>query len=383
MLSFIRAINRTESILTIIFRYLTRQVLVNMLAVSGVLLLVFMSARFIKYLGEAAAGDISPDVLFIAMGYRFPSFLELILPLGFFIGILLAHGRMYMESEMTVLHACGVSERAVLVRTLGAALVVMVLVGACSLYLTPLGFKKIEGLINEQRKATEFAMLVPGRFQSTAAGNRVTYTESLSDDHSELYGVFIAEFGKQGSDLSLISAKRGSQVIDDQTGSRFLVLEDGKRFKGMPGQLDYQVTEFSQYGLKIAAANVKDRILDVARSTESLWRSNDPDLRAMLHWRISLPLTVPFLTLLAVRLSRVNPRQGRFFHLLPAMLLYILYLGLLTVGRGALAKQSIPEWIGLLWVHALFLLIGLWLNFGSSLLRRRRLLHEGNRNATG
>ncbi len=382
MLSFIRVINHTESILTIIFRYLTRQVLINMLAVSGVLLLVFMSARFIKYLAEAAAGDISPDVLFIAMGYRFPSFLELILPLGFFIGILLAHGRMYMESEMTVLHACGVSERKVLLQTLAAGLVVMLLVGACSLYFTPLGFKKIEGLINEQRKATEFAMLVPGRFQSTASGNRVTYTESLSSDRSELSGVFIAESGKNGGGLSLISAQRGSQMVDSQTGSRFLVLEDGKRFTGVPGQLDYQVTEFGQYGLKIAAANVKDRSLEVALSTESLWYSSDPSLRAMLHWRVSLPLTVPFLTLLAVRLSRVNPRQGRFFHLLPAMLLYIVYLGLLIVARGALARQTIPEWIGLLWVHVLFLSIGLWLNFGLPWLSRRRLSRESNRHAS-
>ncbi|MDX1801473.1 MAG: LptF/LptG family permease, partial [Marinobacter sp.] len=184
--------------MTIIFRYLTRQVLVNMLAVSGVLLLVFMSARFIKYLAEAAAGEISADVLFLVMGYRFPSFLELILPLGFFIGILLAHGRMYMESEMTVLFACGVSERKVLTQTLGAGLIVMLLVGATSLYITPWGFKQLESLMNQQRKATEFEMLVPGRFQSIASGKRVTYTESVSDDRRELRGVFIAEFGEDG-----------------------------------------------------------------------------------------------------------------------------------------------------------------------------------------
>lgn len=367
--------------MTIIFRYLTRQVLVNMLAVAGVLLLVFMSARFIKYLAEAASGEISADVLFLVMGYRFPSFLELILPLGFFIGILLAHGRMYMESEMTVLFACGVSERKVLTQTLGAGLIVMLCVGATSLYITPWGFKQLENLMNQQRKATEFEMLVPGRFQSIASGNRVTYTESLSDDRKELRGVFIAELGNEGKDLSLISATRGSQMVDDKTGSRFLVLEDGKRFEGIPGQLDYRVTEFSQYGLKIDAANVKDQSREDAISTMALWNSSDPKQRALLHWRFSLPLIVPIVTLLAVRLSRVNPRQGRFFHLLPAMLLYILYLGLLIVAKDALAKQTIPEWVGLLWVHALFLAIGLWLNFGPPWLYRRRLARESQRHA--
>ena len=70
--------------MSIIFRYLTRQVMVSMVAVSGILLLVFMSGRFLKYLAGAAEGKIAPGVLFEIMAYRFPGFLELILPLGLF-----------------------------------------------------------------------------------------------------------------------------------------------------------------------------------------------------------------------------------------------------------------------------------------------------------
>ena len=106
-----------------------------MLAVSGILLLVFMSGRFIKYLAEAAAGELAGDVLFQIMAYRFPGFLELILPLGFFIGILLAYGRMYLESEMTVLFACGVSDKQLLMKTLLGSIPVMLVVGAMSLYV--------------------------------------------------------------------------------------------------------------------------------------------------------------------------------------------------------------------------------------------------------
>jgi lipopolysaccharide export system permease protein len=94
-----------------------------------------------------------------------------------------------------------------------------------------------------------------------------------------------------------------------------------------------------------------------------------------------LPLIVPIVTLLGVRLSRVNPRQGRFFHLLPAMLVYITYLGLLIVARDALGSGKVPEWIGLLWVHVLFLVFGLWLQFGPAWLRRRRLIREGSGHA--
>jgi len=116
--------------LLIVFRYLTRQILVNMLAVTGVLLLVLMSGRFIKYLAQAASGGIAAGVLFPLMAYRIPGFLELILPLALFIGILLAYGRMYLESEMVVLHACGVSERQIIAQTMGAGLLMTVIVTA-------------------------------------------------------------------------------------------------------------------------------------------------------------------------------------------------------------------------------------------------------------
>jgi len=365
--------------LSIVFRYMTRQAMVSMIAVSGVLLLVFMSGRFIKYLASAAQGELAGDVLFQIMAYRFPGFLELILPLGFFIGILLAYGRMYLESEMTVLFACGVSDRQVLGQTLVASTLVMAIVGAMSLWVSPWGMQKVEDIFNQQRQATEFELLIPGRFQPLSSGERVTYTEGLSDDRRELQGVFIAEFGDEERGLSIITAESGVQRVAGENGERFLVLEEGTRFQGVPGQLDYQVTEFGAYGLRIEGADARERQEEEAISTQTLWASDDPEERALLHWRISLPLIVPIVTLLAVPLSRVNPRQGRFFHLLPAMLVYITYLGLLIVARDALAEQKVPEWIGMFWVHGLFLALGLWLQFGPAWLQRRSLLKEARR----
>lgn len=362
--------------MSIIFRYLTRQVLVSMFAVSGILLLVFMSGRFIKYLADAAQGEIAADVLFAIMAYRFPGFLELILPLGLFIGILLAYGRMYLESEMTVLFACGVSERQIMRQTLGASLVVMLAVAFMSLYLSPWGMQQVQRIFNEQYKMTEFEMLAPGRFQSLRSGERVTYTEALSDDKRELRGVFIAQPDPQGEGVALISAERGTQIIDEATGSRFLVLHEGTRTEGRPGEQDYRVVEFEAYGLRIAENRLaQEKRIKEAVSTRELMASTDPEERALLHWRISLPLIVPVVTLLAIRLSRVNPRQGRFFHLLPAMLIYIAYLGLLIVARDALANQTMPEWLGLWWVHVLFLGILLLLHLVPEIRRKRRAGH--------
>ncbi len=359
--------------MSVILRYLSRQLLVSMTAVAGVLLLIFMSGRFIKYLAEAAAGQLAADVLFAIMAYRLPEFMQLILPLGLFIGILLAYGRMYMESEMTVLHACGMSKWDLVRMTMVSAVVVTVIVAFMSLYLSPWGYKKVEDILEEQSRLTEFEMLAPGRFQALRNGLRVTYTESLSDDKRELRKVFISEQHPEKDQMAVLIAERGTQVVDPDTGSRFIVLHDGRRYEGTPGQPDYRVIEFASYGIKISELSEGARRgRPDALTTRELLDSDDPKLRALLHWRIALPMLVPVVALLAIPLSRANPRQGRFLKLLPAMLIYIVYLGCLIAIRKALEKQQIPEWLGMWWLHVVFALIAFALLFGGDWLQKRR-----------
>ena len=200
----------------IIFRYLAKEVLLSMTAVSGVLLLIIMSGRFIKYLVEAAAGKFSVDMLLQIMGYRLPGFLELILPLGLFLGILLAYGRLYLESEMVVLKATGMSQRRLAMYTLGPALLVAVIVAWLSLFATPYGADKTAQLLLEQQAASEFDTLAPGRFQSPGSSSRVTYTEALTKNGSELRNVFISDRFERGDgwQLMVVIAQRGRQYTE-------------------------------------------------------------------------------------------------------------------------------------------------------------------------
>ncbi len=153
----------------IVFRYLSREVLVTMSAVSAVLLVIIMSGRFIKYLAQAAQGLLDPGSLFLIMAFRIPGFLQLILPLGLFLGILLAYGRLYLESEMTVLSATGMSQKRLLGYTMAPALLVAILVAWLSLFLAPQGINQFALLLNKQDTLTEFDTLVPGRFSPRPA----------------------------------------------------------------------------------------------------------------------------------------------------------------------------------------------------------------------
>ncbi|MCJ0974132.1 LPS export ABC transporter permease LptF [Pseudomonas sp. PS1] len=368
----------------IVFRYLSRELLVTLSAVSAVLLVIIMSGRFIKYLAQAAQGVLDPGVLLMIMGYRLPGFLQLILPLGLFLGILLAYGRLYLDSEMTVLSATGMSQRRLLVYSLGPATLVAMLVGWLSLGLAPQGVAEVDRILNEQDSLTEFDTLVPGRFQTLRDGTRVTYTRELTADRTELAGVFISETNLSSASgeqrgLSVLVAERGRQEIQPD-GSRYLILENGYRYDGNPGQANYRAIQYDTYGVLLPKPEVSVELSErEAMPTRELLGSDNVRLQSELQWRVSLPVLVFVVTLLAVPLSRVNPRQGRFLKLLPAILLYMAYLALLIAARGSLDKGRIPVALGLWWVHGLFFVLGLLLIYWEPLqlaLRRRRAAAE-------
>ena len=357
----------------IVFRYLSREVLLTFSAVSAVLLVIIMSGRFIKYLAQAAQGMLDPGVLMLIMAYRIPGFLQLILPLGLFLGILLAYGRLYLDSEMTVLSAAGMSEQRLLSYSLVPAVLVALVCAWLSFMLTPQGVQNVAQILNEQDALTEFDTLVPGRFQSMRNGSRVTYTQDLSSGRDQLQSVFISEkrpvrkATDKESGITVLVAKTGHQEIQAD-GSRYLVLQDGYRYDGTPGDANYRVIQYETYGVLLPKPSIEVKVGErETMSTSELWASELPNIQSELHWRLSFPILVLVVTLIAVPLARVNPRQGRFLKLLPAILLYMSYLALLVAARSALDKGQIPIAFGLWPVHALFLLIGVALVYWQSI----------------
>ncbi len=353
-----------KEVIVIVFRYLSREVLITLTAVSGVLLLIIMSGRFIKYLAQAAAGQLDPGVLFLIMGYRLPGFVVLILPLGMFLGILLAYGRMYLDSEMTVLSANGFSDRRILWYTQGSALVVAAIVALLSLWVAPAGVLKTQQLFNEQAAMTEFDTLAAGRFQSLGSGQRVTYAGGLSEDRTQLQDLFITERagGMDDTRVGVLVAETGRQQMNAD-GSRYLVLYDGYRYDGTPGTADFRVISYDTYGVLLPKPELATEVTDhEAMPTLALFGQTDVDLQAELQWRLAIPLLVFVVAFFAVPLSRVNPRQGRFLKLLPAVMLYMAYLAMLISARGWMESGKLPPALGLWWVHVLFLLIGVALN---------------------
>lgn len=358
----------------IIFRYIAREVLATMLAVSAVLLLIIMSGRFVRYLAEAAAGKLDAGVLLTLMGFRLPSFLELIIPLGFFIAVLLSYGRLYVDSEMTVLSACGMSEGRLVYYTLLIAVAVAGLVAVFSLYVSPLGVQASEAVLAEQRSRTEFETLKPARFHKLSSRDGVSYAQSVSADKRRLENVFLAGSGETQEKLSVLTASSGETVMHPLNGKRYLVLENGYQYRGQPGEADYEVVRFGRYSQYVPEPEYEARAKKATDSmtTVELLQANTPEASAALQWRFSIPVLVIVIGLLAVPLSRTQPRKGRYVKMIPAILLYIIYVVSSSAARGWLEEGKAPTPYLLWLVHGFFFAFAMVLLTGGSVINALR-----------
>lgn len=364
----------------IIFRYLSRDLLLTTLAVSTVLFTIFLTGKFSDYLDDAAQGRLAVDVLFTIIGFRMTGLLELILPLGFYLAVLLAYGRMYMDSEMVILSACGMSPGQLAKLTLIPAALVAVIVAIFSFWLSPLGAQLTEETLAEQRSRSEFDSIQPGRFQGMGQGKLIAYVESMGEGKKELQRVFIAHQEGESS-TAIVVADTGVQMYKPEYGQRYLVLNKGYRYEGNPGSAQFTITKFEQWGryLPPTTSVAELEMKTDAKTTSELLAASDSESIATLQWRCSMPLMVLIATLLAVPLSKTNPRQGRYMKMLPAILVYVFYLTFLINARSALNKGDLDPHLGLWVVHFPFLIIGLvmlnWHRFSNKVAKKTGAAH--------
>ncbi len=368
----------------IIQRYLSRQVLGTTVAIAMVLTVILMSGRIIKYFGMAADGRMDVSLLMAVLVYRLPGFLELIMPVGMFIAILLVFGRLYQDNEMTVLSASGVSRGQIVVHLVPPVLLMTVVVAATSFYVTPRGNAESELLFAQQAERNTFDMIKPGRFQRI--GERMLYVAALSEDKRLMLDVRLFEeraVEKAHARQIMVQAESGRREVDARTGEAFLVLEKGVRHDVTPGDLVRREIRFEHYRVLLPQSNAVEqltRIRSFSTPEVRAQRANNPAARGEWVWRLSMPALVPVVALLAFSLSRVNPRQGRYLKLFPAILLYLSYVVGIAAIRNSVEKGKLAE--GMIWsVHAGYLLLAVVLINADNLGLAWRRWQAGRRSA--
>lgn len=342
--------------LSILDRYIAREVLLTFLGVTLVLLLIFLSKLIVGYLTEAASGEIPGDIILILITLKSIKYLTLILPLSLFLAILLVQGRMYRDSEMVAISACGVGTLQLYKPLFFVAFPFVLILTVLSLYALPWTEKMEDDLLREAQKNLEVTGIQAGRFREGTSNERIIYAEDISSDRSIMKNLFI--HARTGERTILLSSKSGRLQLDSNTNDRYLVMLDGYRYEGTPGEADYKIIKFEEHRLLIKpntiAASGEQRN---AIPTATLWKSDDRVHIAELQWRISMPLSALVLVLLALPLGKVDPRKGRYGKLFIAILIYIFYVNLLAVAQSWIIKGEAPTALGIWWVHAIVLLL--------------------------
>jgi len=359
--------DRFQGAFLIVFRYLIGEVFKSQLAVFLILITIIMSQRFVKILADASEGELPGQLVLTILSLKLPQLAVLILPLSAFLGVLIAYGRIYADSEMTVLHATGVSEWYVTRLTLVLSVVMALVSGALTLYLGPWATEQEYQIMEKAEADSGLSTLIPGRFQQTSNEKAVVFVHEISREDGSLQRVFLAQNGASAADgTSIVYAEQG-HTQEAANGSQTLVLEKGRRYSGNTSSPAYEVVEFDSYQIQIREQEVEQKRRKISSlQTSELMKLSGPEASAELHWRLAIPFSIPILMLIAVPLAKVNPRQGKFGRLLPALALYLFYYILLIASRSALEDGQIPAALGMWWIH------GLGLLFGTALLVKHR-----------
>jgi lipopolysaccharide export system permease protein len=327
--------------------------------VTGVLVAILLANQLSRVLGQAADNQYGRHVVvdLIALGAIMN--LSVVVPVGLLLAVVLTLGRLYHDSEIAALQACGYGPKRMLVPVFAFAVVIALGLGWLTFIQVPQADREVQLLRQSAIKEAQFGQLDAGRFRAFGNGDIVFYAEHVGAD-GVLHNVFVQRQVGDRIEVALANSATYAQVPED--GSHLVTLIDGRRYEGIPGHADFRVIEFREHGIPIATPPAIGSTQDPdTKPTRELLGSLAPTDIAQLQIRGSAPIMAVILALIAVPLSRLQPRQGRYARVGLAIVAYFLYSNLLSVARVWLEKGDLPPIVGVWWVHALALTVGLYL----------------------
>ncbi len=341
--------------LSILDRYLLRELLTGTLAAVVVLLVIFSGAAFADVLNKVATGRVPGEIMFTVLGLNLVGTLQALLPMAMFLGVLLALGRMYRDSEMHVLSASGFGPRGLLKPAAILAIATAIVVGLVSLWLGPWAARTSNAEIEEANRSVIAAGLEAGRFTTLPGRGGILFTDSISPDGTRLGRLFVSSerVGKDGvTSINVITAARGTLFHEGNEDNRFIALFDGHRFDIRLGEDNWRLMQFRRNDIALAPPQDSGDEDDPEglRTTTALVGDADPAARAELQWRVAAPFAPVVLALLALPMSRQSPRSSPVGRLLIAVLTYLVLVNLMTLSRVSIASGKLPAAIGMWWV---------------------------------
>jgi lipopolysaccharide export system permease protein len=315
-----------------------------------------------RYLADAVSGQLPGSTVIILILLRITIALEVLLPTTLYLSVVIALGRLYKDSEMTALFACGVSMSRIMRPVFFVSLIIVAIVLSLSLYIRPWAYSQFFRLKAQAKANFDLTRMKSGTFYSIENGDAVIFAENVDRQRNQAKRVFIRT--GNGDDMQIIYARRADQLDDQLSGMPVLVFKEGYLYDFSRFGEEGRIMQFDQSAMPLTPKENLHLEYEIkAASTGRLIRSQTRAEAAEFQWRLSTPLATLFLALLGVPLSRSSPRRGKYAKVMTAVLIFAVYYNL-----SAMAKKWIEQGIlnpipGIWWVQALLaglLVILLW-----------------------
>ncbi|QIQ22026.1 LPS export ABC transporter permease LptF [Zophobihabitans entericus] len=358
----------------IITRYVVKETLKTQFAILFVLLLIFFSQKLIRILSSAVEGDIPNNLIFPLLMLGISEMAQLILPLSLFLAILIAFGRLYLESEMVAMFACGVKKRFLYHVVLFLSIVTGLLTLTNSIWFGPWSAYQQKQLVENAKANPSLAGLLAGQFQHSPKGDAVLYLGNVNRNNLE--NVFIAQMNNSETQRPSIIISSKGHIAQDKDGNQIILLNDATRYEGTAQLRDFRITEFKDYQAIIQPkavdidSSIQDSNVEQLSFSElrSLWSQR---AKTEYFWRITLILSVPLMAFMVIPLSAVNPRQGKVANFLPAILLYLVYFLLQSAIKANAIKGRLDPVLWMSVVNGAYFLFAIAINLWNSLFMRK------------
>lgn len=352
-------------------RQLFKELTLNAVGVFFVLLVILLSTQIINLLGRAAGGQVALDAVGALLAVWVLGLTPLLLILTAFISILTVLTRYWRDSEMAVWLSGGLSLQRWIAPVMLFVLPFFLFTTAIALWVSPWAEARGAQFAEILKQRQELSLVKEGVFQTYQKDGSVYFVEHFNIKQGLAENLFIRQWDSKNQQTVVILARKGELLTEGD--KRILHLQDGYRYSGVAGSADFSEVHFDSARLIVAIAPKISQWSANRKmaSLSQLLRSHNPAFKGELMWRLSMPLSIPILAILAVALSYYNPRSGKTYNILLAVAGFFVYQNALTFLRGQIINGNLNFWLGWWPAHIIMLSVALWL------LHRRNRPHAG------
>ena len=366
----------------ILERYIHREVLEKLLWIIGLLILILTSHRFVDYLSDAAAGRIPGNLILKMLLMKMLAISPRLLPIAIFLAVILALTRLTSDREMVIMTSAGISDSQHFLYIFKFAFVFAIFVFVVCNFISPWAEVRVNDLKIRARQESDIAGISAGRFKEFSRGGRVVYVEDVTEDRQTMENIFLQI--REDDRFGVLASDRARFHHDSGTDSRYVMFENGHRYLGTPGRVDYQLTEYRRYAVLLDQGNLDaDRKQPESISSFELLGSDEPGHLAELQWRASFVIATLLLPLFALVMNKFSFADNRYVSMIIGILVYFVYSNLISISRTLVERGDLPTYVGVWWVHLLMVLLMATVFFLHPNMRRRKVSRRNLQDVSG